>query len=100
MVYIPPARGIVGRVADCGVRGLRFKSQGSILTSETETSSQSRVVRNGGDPFSVPLLSGYQKPSTVESSTWPLNSHNCSENYTNTKTTVHYLSIYKNNKIK
>ena len=36
-----PARGIVGRVTDC------CKSQGSILTSRTETSSLSRVVRDG-----------------------------------------------------
>ena len=28
---------------------------GSILTSRKETSSLSRVVRDGGDPFSVPL---------------------------------------------
>ena len=32
-----PARGRVGRVTDCGVRGLGFKSPGSILTSRTET---------------------------------------------------------------
>ena len=42
-----PARGRVGRVTDCGVRGLGFKSPGSILTSRTETSSLSRVVRDG-----------------------------------------------------
>ena len=36
-----------GRVTDCGVRGLWFKSPGSILTSRTETSSLSRVVRDG-----------------------------------------------------
>ena len=42
-----PARGRVGRVTDCGVRGLGFKSKGSILTSGTETSSLSRVVRDG-----------------------------------------------------
>ena len=51
--YHDQARGIVGRVMDCGVRGVGFKSPGSILTSRTETSSLSRVVRNGGDPFSV-----------------------------------------------
>ena len=50
-----PARGFVGTVTDCGVRGLGFKSPSSILTSRTETSSLSRVVRDGGDPFSVPL---------------------------------------------
>ena len=49
---IYPARGRVGRVTDCGVRGLGFKSQGSILTSRTETSSLSRVVRNVWDPCS------------------------------------------------
>ena len=50
-----PARGRVGRVMDCGVRGLGFKSPGSILTSRTEITSLSRVVRDGGDPCSVPL---------------------------------------------
>ena len=60
------ARGIVGRVTDCRVRGIGFKSPGSILTSRTETSSLSRVVRNGWDPCSVPL-SGVKK-----SLTWPL----------------------------
>ena len=43
------ARGRVGRVTDCGVRGLGFKSSGSILTSRTETSSLSQVVRDGWD---------------------------------------------------
>ena len=42
-------------MTDCGVRGLGFKSPGSILTSRTETSSLSRVVRDGGGPFYVPL---------------------------------------------
>ena len=55
-----PARGIVGRVTDCGVRGLGFKSPGSILISRTETSSLSRVVRDGWHPCSVPL-SGVKK---------------------------------------
>ena len=50
-----PARGRVGRVTDCGVRGLGFKSPGSILTSRTETSSPSRVVRDVWDPCSVPV---------------------------------------------
>ena len=50
-----PARGKVGRVTDCGVRGLGFKSPGSSLTSRTETSSLSRVVRDGWDPSSVPV---------------------------------------------
>ena len=50
---------------------------GSILTSRTETNSLSRVVRDGGYPCSVPL-SGRKKSSTVETSTWPLNSHNFS----------------------
>ena len=50
-----PARGRIGRVTDCGVRGLGFKSPGSILTSRTETSSLSQVVRDGWDPCSVPL---------------------------------------------
>ena len=53
-----PARGIIGRVTDCGVRGLWFKSQGSILTSRTETSSLLRVVRDGWDPCSIPLSGG------------------------------------------
>ena len=53
-----PARGIVGRVADCRVRGLRFKSPGLILTSRTETSSLSRVDRDGWDPYPVPLSGG------------------------------------------
>ena len=44
---IQSASGRVGRVTDCGVRGLGFKSPGSILTSRTETSSLSRVVRDG-----------------------------------------------------
>ena len=79
-LYYYPARSIVGRVTDCRVRGLGFKSPGSILTSRTETSSLSRAVRDGGDPFSVPL-SGKKKSPMVESSTWQLNSHNCSENY-------------------
>ena len=35
--------------------GLGFKSPGSILTSRTETSSLSRVVRDGWDPCSVPV---------------------------------------------
>ena len=50
-----PGRGRVGRVTDCEVRGLWLKSPGSILISRTETSSLSRVVRDGGDPCSVPL---------------------------------------------
>ena len=54
-------------------------------TSRTEKTSLSRVVRNGGDPCSAPL-SGWKKSPRVESSTWPLNSHNCSENYNKTKT--------------
>ena len=49
------ARGRVGRVTDCGVRGLGLKSTGSNLTSRTETSSLSRVVRDGWDPCSEPL---------------------------------------------
>ena len=53
-----PARGR----ADCGVRGLGFKSPGSIQTSRTETSSLSRVVRDGWDPCCVPL-SGEKKVS-------------------------------------
>ena len=69
------------KVADSGVRGLGLKSPGSILTSGTETSSLSRVVRDGGDTFSVPLCGG-KKSLTVEYSTRLLNSHNCSENYT------------------
>ena len=65
---------------DCGVRGLGFKSPGSILTSRTETSSLyiSRVVRDGGDPCFVPL-SVWKKFPEVESSTWLLNSHNSVE---------------------
>ena len=50
-----PARGRVGRVTDCWARGHGFKSPGSILTSRTETSSLSRVVRDGWDPCSVPV---------------------------------------------
>ena len=68
-----PTRGTVGRVTDCGVRGLGFESPGSILTSRTETSSLSRVVRDGWDPCSVPLH-GEKKSHAVESSAWPLNS--------------------------
>ena len=49
------ARGRVGRLTDWGIRGLGFKSMGSILTSRTETSSLSRVVRDGWDPYSVPV---------------------------------------------
>ena len=45
------ARGRVGRVTDCWVRGLWFKSPGSILTSRTETSSLSRVVWDGLRPM-------------------------------------------------
>ena len=92
-----PARDRVGRVIDCGVRGLGFKSPGSILTSRTETSSLSRVVRDGWDPYSVPV-SGQKKWSpAVESSTWPLNSHNCSENYTKTKNKKTKRSVRKPN---
>ena len=83
--FYHPARGWVGRVTDCGVRGLGFKSPCSILTSRTETSSLSRVVRDGWDPCFVPV-SGEKKSQAVESSTWPLNSHNCSENNPKTKT--------------
>ena len=43
------------KVTDCGVRGLGFKSPGSILTSRTETSSLSRVVNDGWDRCSVTL---------------------------------------------
>ena len=50
-----PALGRVGRVTDCGVRGLRFKSPGLFFTSRTESSCLSRVVRVAGDPWSVPL---------------------------------------------
>ena len=65
--YIRPSHGRVGRVGrvgrggrvcrvtDCGVRGLGFISPGSILTSRTETSSLSRVVRDGWDQSSDPL---------------------------------------------
>ena len=45
---------------ECGVRGLGFKTPGLILTSRTETSSLSRVVRDGWDPCSQ-LLSGWKK---------------------------------------
>ena len=58
-----PARGRVGRVTDGGVKGLGFKSPGSILTSRTETGSLSRVVRDGWDPWSVPW-SGWKKVSS------------------------------------
>ena len=50
-----PARGRVGKATDCGVRGLWFKSPCSILTSSTETSSLSRVLRDGWDPRNDPL---------------------------------------------
>ena len=58
-MYMYPARGRVGRVTDCWVRGHGFKSPGSILTSRTETSSLSRVVRDRWDPCSV-RLSGWK----------------------------------------
>ena len=45
-------------MTDRGVRGLGFKSQCLILTSITETSFLSRVVRDGWDPCSVPLSVG------------------------------------------
>ena len=77
--------GRVGRVTDCTVRGLRFKSLGPILTSRTETSSLSRVVRDGWDLCSIPLNWWKKKVPGVESSTWSLNSHNCSENNTKAK---------------
>ena len=59
---------------------------GSILTSRTETSSASLVVRDGGDPCFV-ALSGYKKVSYggFFDLTWPLNSHNSSENNTEPK---------------
>ena len=50
-----PAR---GRVTDCGVKGLWFIS--SILTSWTETSFLSWVVRDGGDACSLQLI-GWKK---------------------------------------
>ena len=52
-----PARGTVGRVTDGVVRGLWFKSRGSILTLEQKPVLYHEVVRGGGDPiaFSVPL---------------------------------------------
>ena len=53
--YNHPARGRVGRVTDCGVRGLEFKSPGSILTSRKEPGSLSREVRDGWEPSSVPV---------------------------------------------
>ena len=49
------ARGRVGRVTDYWVRGLGFKSPGWIITSRTETSSLSRVVRDAWDQSSVPI---------------------------------------------
>ena len=82
--FVRPALGIVGRVTDCRVRGLGYKSPGSILTSRTETRSLSPVVIDGFDPCSVPL-SGEKESHAVESSTWLLNNHNCSENYPKTK---------------
>ena len=57
---------LIGRVTDCGVRGIGFKTPGAILTSRTETSSVSRVVSDGGDPYAVPL-SGRKKFPTVKS---------------------------------
>ena len=40
------------------------------------------MVRDGWDPCTVPLSGGKGKKShAVESSAWPLNSHNYSENY-------------------
>ena len=39
ILYTNPARGRVGWVTDCGVRGVGFKSQGSILTSTTDSLS-------------------------------------------------------------
>ena len=80
-----PARGRDGRVTDRGGKGLGFKSPGSILTSRTKTNPLSRVVRGGGDPCSVPIIGEKEKSPTVESSTWPLNSHNPSKNYAKTK---------------
>ena len=55
-----PDSGRVGRVTDCGVRGLGFKSPGPSLTSRIETRSLSRVVRDGWDPSPEPL-SGWKK---------------------------------------
>ena len=60
-----PGRGGVGRVTDCGVRGSNIEQK--LLTSRTETSCLSRVVRYGEDTCSVPL-SGRIKSPTVESS--------------------------------
>ena len=37
-------------------------------------------------PVPCTVKVGKKKSRAVESSTWPLNSHNCSENYTKTKT--------------
>ena len=58
LIVVLTARGRVRRVTDCTVRGLEFKPPGSILTSRTETSSLSRVVRDGWDPCSIPLSGG------------------------------------------
>ena len=50
-----------------------------ITNSRAETCFLSRVVRNGGDPYAPTVES-----PTMESQTRPLNSHNCSEKYTET----------------
>ena len=74
-----PARGRVGRVTDSWVRGLGFKSPGSILTSRSETSSPSLVVRDGWDPCSVPValtkLRGREGGAGAERAILPYVSH-------------------------
>ena len=66
---------------DCGVRGLGFKSPGSILTSRTLTSSLSLVVRDGGDPFSS-TVKWVKKVSHGGVFDLTVEQHNYSGNYT------------------
>ena len=81
-LYSP--RGRVGRVTDCGVRGLGFKSLGSIISSRTETSSKhewSGMMETNALYRSM----GENKSPSIRSSTWPLNSPGRLENNTETK---------------
>ena len=81
-----PARVRVGRVTDCGVRGLGFKSLG--LDSNFLNRNQLSITSGQGwmGPMLWIVKWVKKKSPVVESSTWPLNSNNCSENYTKTKT--------------
>ena len=83
---------LIGRVTDYGVSGLWFNAWAGFLLRE-----QKPVLyyewSGTGETHALYHNVGEKKSPTVESSTWPLNSHIPSENYTKTRTKLLTLAV-------